>query len=97
MQFTFEIESSGRIPFLDIFIIWKKSSIETTVYRKSTDTGIYHNWFSFVPNTWKRETLKNLVYRVYNICSTKYLLRKELLHLQKMFIYKNDYTHCVIE
>ena len=58
IQFTFEIESSGRIPFLDILIIRKKSKIETTVYRKSTDTGIYLNWFSFAPNTWKRGTLK---------------------------------------
>ena len=61
IQFTFEIESSGRIPFLDILIIRKKSKIETTVYRKSTDTDIYINWFSFSPNTWKREALKNLV------------------------------------
>ena len=43
IQFTFEIESSGRIPFLDILIIRKKSKIETTVYRRSTDTGIYLN------------------------------------------------------
>ena len=58
IQFTFEIESSGRIPFLEFLIIRKKSKIETTVYRKSTDTGIYLNWFSFAPNTWKRGTLK---------------------------------------
>ena len=51
MQFTFEIESSGTISFLDILIIRKKSEIETTVYRKSTDTSIYPNWFSFAPNT----------------------------------------------
>ena len=51
MQFTFEIESSGRISFLHILVIRKKSEIETTVYRKSTDTNIYPNWFSFAPNT----------------------------------------------
>ena len=55
-QFTFEIESSGRIPFLDILIIRKKSSIETTVYRKCRDTCIYPNWVSFAPNIWKRGT-----------------------------------------
>ena len=43
IQFTFEIESSGRIPFLEFLIIRKKSKIETTVYRKSTYTGIYLN------------------------------------------------------
>ena len=96
-QFTFEIESSGRIPFLDILIIRKKSSIETTVYRKCTDTGIYLNWFSFAPNTWKRGTLKKLVFRAYNICSTEYLLRIELLHLEKIFIDKNNYPCWVIK
>ena len=58
IQFAVEIESSRRIPFLDILIVKKKSKNETTVYRKSTDTGIYLNWFSFAPNTWKRGTLK---------------------------------------
>ena len=41
MQFTFEMESSERIPLLDMVIIQGKSSIEATVYRKSTDTGIF--------------------------------------------------------
>ena len=35
IQFTFEIESSRRIPFLDTLIIRKKSKIETTVYKKA--------------------------------------------------------------
>ena len=56
IQFTFEMESSRRISFLDILIIRKKSKIETTVYRKA-DTGIYLNWFSFAPNTWKRQKI----------------------------------------
>ena len=97
IQFTFETESSGRIPFLDILIIKKKSKIKTTVYRKSIDTGIYLNWLSFAPNTWKRGTLKNLVNRVYNIYSTEYLWKKELLHLEKKIIFKNNYPRWVIK
>ena len=53
IQLTFEIESSRRIPFFDVFILRKKSSNETTVYRKITDTDIYLSWFSFAPNLWK--------------------------------------------
>ena len=87
IQFAVEIESSRRIPFLDILIVKKKSKNETTVYGESTDTGIYLNCFSFAPNTWKRGTLKNLIYRAYNISSTEYLSRKKLVHLEKMFIY----------
>ena len=97
IQFTFEIESSGRIPFLDILIIRKKSKTETTVYIKSTDTGIYLNCFSFAPSTRKQGTLKNLVHRAHNICSAKYLLKKELLNLEKNFISKNNYSRWVIK
>ena len=74
------------IPFLDILVIWKKSSIDTKLYRKSTDTDIYFNWFSYAPNTWKGGTFNNLVNRAYNIYSTEYLFRKRLLHLEKMCI-----------
>ena len=96
IQFTFETESSGRIPFLDIVIIKKTSKIKRTVYRKSIDTGIYLNSFSFAPNTWKRGTLKNIVHRAYSICSTEYL-KKELIRLEKIFIFKNDYPRWVIK
>ena len=90
IQFTFENESSGWIPFLGSSLSGKReaSNIETTVDRKTTDTDISFNWFSFAPNTWKRGTLKNLVYPAYNICSTVYSLTKKLLHLEKMFICK---------
>ena len=90
------IQFTSAIPFLDILIIRKKSKIET-VYRKSTDTGIYLNWFSFTLSTWKRGTLKNLVHQAYNICSTEYLLKKKLLHLEKSFISKNNYPRWVIK
>ena len=48
-------------------------------------------------NTWKQGTLKNIVYRAYNICSTQSRLRKELLHQEKIFIYKNNYPRWVIK
>ena len=63
MQFSFEMEKQGRILSLDISIIRKKSSIETTVYRKSTDTGIYLNCFPFASNTCNTETKLGYIYR----------------------------------
>ena len=97
IEFTFQIESSGRIPFLAIFIIRKKSKTETTVYRKRRDTGLSLNWFSFGPNTWKQGTLKNLIHRAYNVCATEYILKKELLHLEKKIISKNNYLRWVVK
>ena len=60
IQFSFEMEKRGRILSLGISIIQKKSSIETAVYRKSTETSIYLNCFPFASNTCKQETLKDM-------------------------------------
>ena len=45
----------------------------------------------------KQGTLINLVYPAYNVCSTEYLWRKELLLLEKKIICKNNYSHWVIK
>ena len=43
IEFTFEEENDGVLPFLDVLICRNYSSIETTVYRKSTTNDIYLN------------------------------------------------------
>ena len=61
------------------------------VYRESTNTDIYLNLQSFAPNTWKPGTLKVLINRAYNICSTNYHLTNELKHLRNVSQYRNSY------
>ena len=78
IKFTVEEEKEGMLPFLDVLICRNDKSIETTVYRKSTNNDIYLNWNAFAPDTWKRGTLKALVERAYTVCSTKDFLDKEL-------------------
>ena len=36
IEFTYEIETDGKRPFLDVLVIRKDYKVETTVYRKST-------------------------------------------------------------
>jgi hypothetical protein len=36
LQFTMELEDSGKLPFLDILIIKNTPSLEFSVYRKPT-------------------------------------------------------------
>ena len=97
IKFTVEEEKEGMLPFLDVLICRNDKSIETTVYRKSTNNDIYLNWKAFAPDTWKRETLKALVERAYTVCSTKDFLDKELKYLQKVFHENNDYPNYVIK
>ena len=58
---------------------------------------IYTNWKSFAPNKWKWGTLKTLVTRVFDICSTDEYLNQELEHIRTVFHHRNNYPPWVIE
>ena len=90
IQFTYETEAENRIPFLDVMIERKNDHLETSVYRKKTNTNIYMNWNSHSPRSWKIGTLRNLTRRAIMI-ATENNLQKELDHLQKVFCEINDY------
>ena len=63
IQFTYEVESNAKLPFLDMVIMWNYNDITTTVYRKDSNSDVYLNWDSFMPITWKKGTLKTVVER----------------------------------
>ena len=52
IKFTVEIEKGNKIAFLDILLIRYKDLINTTVYRKKTNTDLYINWNFLSPNSW---------------------------------------------
>ena len=54
------------------------------------------HWNSFASNNWKWGTLKTLVRRAYETCSTDEYLRDELKHIRSMFNEINNYPHWVI-
>ena len=97
IKFTVEIEKGNKIAFLDILLIRYKDLINTTVYRKKTNTDLYINWKSFSPNNWKWGTFKTLVSRGYDICSTEKYLKEELNHIETVFKHQNNYPSWVID
>ena len=97
IEFTYEIENDGKLPFLDVLVIRKDYEVETTVYRKNTNNDIYLHWQSFSPTTWKRGTLQTLVSRAFRVCSNDKHLENEIKHLKKVFREINGYPNWVIE
>ena len=49
IKFTIEIEAENKIAFLDILLIRNKDLVNTTVYRKKTNTDLYINLKIFFP------------------------------------------------
>ena len=82
------LKCKGTLPFLDVLLCRNGRELTTTVYRKKTNNDIYLNWNTFAPATWKRLTLRTLVQRAYLVCSTETYLKKELTHIEKVFIEK---------
>ena len=74
IQFTFEMEAENKLAFLDVMVIRNTNdTINTTVYRKPTNTGIYINWHSHSP--WKKTTANVLIQSAIKICSDKKFFR----------------------
>ena len=66
-------------------------------YHKKTNIDLYINWESFSPNNWKWGTLKTLVSRAYDICSTEKYLKEELNDIETVFKHQNSYPSWVID
>ena len=98
IKFTHELEKDETIPFLDILIrMTENREIETSVYRKVTNTDIYMNWYSHAPFSWKIATLKSLVKRAFLISSKPQFLNEELDHIKETFTKKNDYPISLVD
>ena len=44
IEFTYKIENDGKLLLLDVLLLRKDYEVETTVYWKSTNSGIYLDW-----------------------------------------------------
>ena len=69
INFTYELESSNELSFLDVKIRRIGNNIQTFVYRKPTNADLFIHWDSFAPITWKKGTLRTLILHAHTICS----------------------------
>ena len=75
---------------LYINIFREKRKFVTKVYRKKTVSGVYTNFNSFIPETYKTGLIESLLLRCRNLCS--YFVKfHHKINILKSIFYKNSY------
>ena len=73
------------MPFLDVQIHKiGNECFQTSVYSKSTFTGLLTNFRSFVPFSYKLALVKTLVHRVFHICSSWTMFHENIDELENI-------------
>ena len=82
ITFTSEIENENSISFLDIR---DNNKFTTLVYRKLTFSGVFTNFGSFIPKSYKYNLLFTLLHRAFKLCSNFELFHQEIDKLKTNF------------
>ena len=53
MPFTIETKQNNKIPFLNVNVIREQGKFVTSVYRKTSFSGVYTRFDSFLRDTYK--------------------------------------------
>ena len=91
IKFTMEIEKDKMIPFLDVLITSpEEGNFLTSVFRKSTFTGLLLNFTSYTPLSYKLGLIKTLIHRAFKISYNWITFHKEM-ELVRNYLGKNLY------
>ena len=74
IKFTFEKQQTNQISFIDIIIKNNAENFSTTIFgKKKTAIGLFTNYLSFTPLSYKIGLVKTLIHRAFKIYSNWYL------------------------
>ena len=96
INFSIEKEKGSCLAFLDVNIFRENEKFATNVYRKKTFSGVYTNFKSFIPGTYKIGLIKSLLFRCFSLCSDFIKFHHEIDKL-KSILYKNSYPRDSID
>ena len=91
-----ECEEDEKLAFLDLLIMKSNDSIELTIYRKPTHSGVFTHFTSFIPHHYKVALVKTLICRAYRHCSSWLLFREEIENVTDMLM-NNGYNLSLLE
>ena len=75
------------LAFADIDVYSGNNKFETSVHRKSTFSGVYTNYRSFIATEYESSLITTLLYRSFTIVSNYRKLHKEIVKLNEVSVY----------
>ncbi|XP_058817322.1 uncharacterized protein LOC131680624 [Topomyia yanbarensis] len=95
IQFTIELESDSKLPFLDTLLIRNKDqTISTQWYSKPIASGRLINYHSFHPTSIKINVATNLIKRIVQLTTNKSADQQK--HIIYQHLKQNDYPSALI-
>ena len=95
ISFTFETENGNCLHFLDVLVSRKDGSLETSVYMKSTFSGLCMKYDSFVPVQFKHSLINGLFSRAWKLCSSSDIFQNEITYI-KQLLTANGFPYHII-
>ena len=69
LKFKSEVENDNIFSFLDVKVTRHNEQFKTSVYRKSTFSGVFTHHESYLDQTYKKSLTDNLLFHCFSICS----------------------------
>lgn len=85
MIFTCETQKDNQISFLDAHLCNSNNAFKSSVFRKSSFSGLGTSFFSFCAFKFKLNSIQTLIYRAYHVCSTFQSLDIEFQFIKTYF------------
>ena len=86
LKFTMEIAEQNTIPFVGMDITKSGNRLETSVYRKSRNTGLLLQYHSHVDKRYKDCLLTTIIHRAHQLSSTSTVFSDECNKLCSTFL-----------
>ena len=94
LKFTTEV-GNNKLPFLDVFIN-TEDTLQTSIYRKDTYTGLLLNYNSVCPRQWKVGLINGMLHRAYTVSNCWEMFHNEVKNMTSIF-QKNGYPRSTVE
>ena len=96
IKFTIKKQTENQLSVLDLLITSTGDNVLTLVYRKKHSIGLYTNYLSFMPFSYKIGPVKTLLHRAYVISSYWSIFHLELSKTKEL-LEKNLYPSTFID